>query len=132
MLFSMIYQQIQKTNLGRACSMFVPAEDFVVSYGAADLETAERATHVMKMEANDVLKLQQSGFYRDVELPAPAPDTTEIRAKYNKLTGDHPSYEVDQRHTLLEIMVNVDLPGFEDLEALPPLVERAWAPQLLL
>jgi hypothetical protein len=107
-------------NLGRACSMFVPAEDFVVSYGAADLETAERATHVMKMEANDVLKLQQSGFYADVELPAPAPDTTEISAKYNKLTGDHPSYEVDQRHTLLEMMVNVDLPGFEDLDNSEP------------
>ena len=107
-------------NLGRACSMFVPAEDFVVSYGAADLETAERATHVMKMESNDVLKLQQSGFYADIELPAPAPDTTEISAKYNKLTGDHPSYEVDQRHTLLEMMVNVDLPGFEDLESDEP------------
>ena len=102
-------------NLGRACSMFVPAEDFVVSYGAADLETAERATHVMKMEANDVLKLQQSGFYADVDLPAPAPDTSEINAEYNKLTGDHPSYEVDQRHTLLEMMVNVDLAGFEDM-----------------
>jgi len=102
-------------NLGRACSMFVPAEDFVVSYGAADLETAERATHVMKKSSNEVLKLQQKGFYRDIELPAPAPDTTEIAAKYNKLTGDHPNYEVDQRHTLLEIMVNVDLVGFEDL-----------------
>ena len=102
-------------NLGRACSMFVPAEDFVVSYGAADLETAERATHVMKKSSNEVLKLQQKGFYRDVELPAPAPDTTEIAAKYSKLTGDNPNYEVDNRHTLLEIMVNVDLAGFEDL-----------------
>tara|TARA_R110002012_G_scaffold11497_6_gene51898 strand:- start:430 stop:2964 length:2535 start_codon:yes stop_codon:yes gene_type:complete len=102
-------------NLGRACSMFVPAEDFVVSYGAADLETAERATHVMKKSSNEVLKLQQKGFYRDVDLPAPAPDTTEIAAKYSKLTGDNPNYEVDSRHTLLEIMVNVDLAGFEDL-----------------
>jgi len=48
-------------------------------------------------------------------LPAPAPDTTEIAAKYSKLTGDNPNYEVDNRHTLLEIMVNVDLAGFEDL-----------------
>ena len=102
-------------NLGRACSMFVPAEDFVVSYGAADLETAERATHVMKMESNDVLKLQQSGFYANVELPSPEPDTTEISAEYDKLTGDHPSYEADHRHTLLEMMINVDLSGFEDL-----------------
>ena len=103
-------------NLGRACSMFVPAEDFVVSYGAADLETAERCTHVMKKTSNEVLKLQQSGFYADIELPAASPDTNEITAKYNKLTGDHPSYEVDQRHTLLECMVDIDLAGFEDTE----------------
>ena len=103
-------------SLGRPCSMFVPAEDFVVNYGTADLETAERCTHVMKMEANDVLKLQQSGWYADIELPAPAPDTTEIAEKYDKMTGFTPNYEVDQRHTLLEMMVNVDLTGFEDLE----------------
>ena len=103
-------------TLGRPCSMFVPAEDFVVNYGTADLETAERCTHVMKMEANDVLKLQQSGWYADIELPAPAPDTTEIAEKYDKMTGFTPNYEVDQRHTLLEMMVNVDLAGFEDLE----------------
>ena len=103
-------------NLGRACSMFVPAEDFVVSYGAADLETAERATHVMKMESNDVLKMQQSGFYANVQLPDPEPDISEVSAEYNKLTGDHPNYEADHRHTLLEMMVNVDLAGFEDLD----------------
>tara|TARA_R110002020_G_scaffold279806_1_gene495606 strand:- start:2753 stop:5221 length:2469 start_codon:yes stop_codon:yes gene_type:complete len=103
-------------SLGRPCSMFVPAEDFVVNYGASDLETAERCTHAMKMEANEILKLQQSGWYADIELPAPAPDITGIAEKYNKLTGDSPNYEVDQRHTLLEMMVNVDLPGFEDLE----------------
>jgi len=107
-------------TLGRPCSMFVPAEDFVVNYGASDLETAERCTHVMKTESNEVLKLQQSGWYADIELPAPAPDTTEIAAKYNKLTGSNPNYEVDQRHTLLEMMVNVDLPGFEDLENSEP------------
>jgi len=103
-------------TLGRPCSMFVPAEDFVVNYGTADLQTAERCTHVMKTEVNEVLKLQQSGWYADIELPAPAPDTSEIAAKYDKMTGSSPNYEVDQRHTLLEMMVNVDLPGFEDLE----------------
>jgi hypothetical protein len=103
-------------TLGRPCSMFIPAEDFVVNYGASDLETAERCTHAMKMEANEILKLQQSGWYADIDLPAAAPDITDIAEKYNKLTGDSPNYEVDQRHTLLEMMVNVDLDGFEDLE----------------
>ena len=55
-------------NMGRPCSMFVPAEDFVVSYGAADLITCERATHIMKRTSNEVRKLQVSGFYSDIEL----------------------------------------------------------------
>jgi hypothetical protein len=107
-------------SMGRPCSMFVPAEDFVVSYGAVELQTCERATHVMKKTSNEVLKLQRDGFYADMELPAPAPDQSEISAKYSKLTGDHPNYEVDQRHTLLEMMVDVDLPGFEDLDNAEP------------
>ena len=60
--------------------MFVPAEDFVVSYGAVELQTCERATHVMKKTTNEVLKLQRDGFYADMELPAPAPDQSEISA----------------------------------------------------
>lgn len=101
-------------NLGRPCSMFVPAEDFVVSYGASDLTTCERATHVMKRSANDIRKLQVSGFYRDVDLPAPSPDFDEIERKYNELTGDSTNYNYDSRHTLLEIQVELDLVGFED------------------
>ena len=48
--------------LERPCAMFVPAEDFVVSYGASDLMTCERYTHVMKKTQNEVLKLQNNGF----------------------------------------------------------------------
>ena len=103
-------------NMGRPCSMFVPAEDFVVSYGAADLTTCERATHVMKRSKNEVRKLQVSGFYVDVELPAPSPDTGEIERKYNQLTGDSASYDMDSRHTILEIQADLDLPGFEDTQ----------------
>ena len=101
-------------NMGRPCSMFVPAEDFVVSYGASDLTTCERATHVMKRTKNEVRKLQVSGFYVDVDLPAPSPDIGEIERKYNQLTGDSANYDMDSRHTILEIMVDLDLPGFED------------------
>ena len=53
--------------------MFVPAEDFVVSYGAADLTTCERATHVMKKTSNEIKKLQVAGFYIDIDLTAPTP-----------------------------------------------------------
>lgn len=103
-------------SLGRPCSMFVPAEDFVVSYGASDLTTCERSTHVMKKSSNDIRKLQVSGFFRDVDLPSPAPDVDPVEQKYNELTGDSNSYDYDDRHTLLEMHVNLDLVGFEDTE----------------
>ena len=103
-------------SMGRPCSMFVPAEDFVVSYGASDLTTCERATHIMKRTTNEIRKLQVSGFYRDVELGAPSPDVDRIEEKYNRLTGDSASYELDSRHTILEMQVNLDLAGFEDEE----------------
>ena len=101
-------------TMGRPCSMFVPAEDFVVSYGASDLATCERATHVMKKSPNDIRKLQVSGFYLDMDLQDGAPDPDKVKEKYNELTGDNGSYESDSRHTLLEMQVDLDLPGFED------------------
>ena len=101
-------------TLGRPASMFVPAEDFVVSYGASDLSTVSRATHIMKRTENEVRKLQVSGFYLDVDLSDPVADFSEIQEKIDGLTGDSPSVEHDSRHTLLEMQVEYDLPGFED------------------
>ncbi len=103
-------------SLGRPCAMFVPAEDFVVSYGASDLSTCQRATHIMKRTSNDIRKLQVAGFYMNVDLPPPSPDISEIQQKYNRLTGDSENYEFDNRHTLLEMHVDLDLPGFEDTD----------------
>ena len=103
-------------NMGRPCSIFVPAEDLVVSYGASDLLTASRITQVMKKTQNDIRKLQVAGFYRDIELPDPSPDIDEVRRKYDQLTGDSPNYNFDNRHTLLEVHVNLDLIGYEDTD----------------
>jgi hypothetical protein len=103
-------------NMNRPCSMFVPAEDFVVSYGASDLTTCERATHIMKKTSNEVRKLQVNGFYKDIELDTPTADLSDIKEKYNQLTGDSTSYDYDQRHTLLEMMVDLDLEDFPDLK----------------
>jgi hypothetical protein len=100
-------------SMGRPCSMFVPAEDLVVSYGAASLETCERITHVMKRNRNDVRKMQVEGFYSDIELGSPTPDESQIQEEYDKLTGESPSYEFDGRYTLLEIHTDLDLEGFE-------------------
>ena len=101
-------------NMERPCSMFVPSEDIVVSYGAPSLETAERVTHVMRRTQNEVRKMQFSGFYSDLELGDPIADPDDIQKKYDELTGDSPSYEFDGRHTLLEMHTDLDLAGFED------------------
>lgn len=101
-------------SLERPCGHFVPAEDMVVNYGAADLETCERATHVMKKSNNDLRKMQVSGYYRDVNVPDSKPSASDIVEKYNEMTGEQDSYAYDNRHTILEMQVNLDLPGFED------------------
>lgn len=102
--------------MGRPCAMFVPSEDIIVSYGAPSLSMAERVSHVMKRSKNDVRKMQVSGFYRDIELDDPSPDPDDIQKKYDELTGEEPSYEFDNRYTLLEIHADVDLVGFEDTQ----------------
>ena len=98
----------------RPAAMFVPAEDFVVAYGASDLETAERYTHVMKKTSNEVKQLQVNGFYTDIDLPDPAPDMTDIQEKYDELDGESAVIEDDDRHTILEIHADLNLAG--DLE----------------
>ena len=111
--FKKVYHDL---DMGRNCSMFVPAEDMVVSYGAPDLLSCPRYTHVMKKTANEVLKLQMAGFYRDIELPSPNVDYSKIQETYDHLTGDSPSVEYDERYTLLEVHVDLDLAGFEDTQ----------------
>jgi hypothetical protein len=98
----------------RAVSKFVPAQDLVVPYSASDLQTASRITHVLRMDANEVRKLQVAGFYRDVELTKyeGGPDT--VREKVDEIQGTSKSY-TDDVFTLLEMHVDLDLEGFEDM-----------------
>ncbi len=103
-------------NLDRPSGIFVPSEDVVVNYGASDLETCERAIHVMRKSANDVRKMQVSGFYRDIELSESQSSYSDITEKYDELSGEMQSGSYDQRHTILEMQVNLDLPGFEDMK----------------
>lgn len=99
----------------RPAAMFVPAEDFVVSYGASDLMTCPRYTHIMKKTANEILELQVARFYKDVELPAPEPDFSDIQEKYDELDGESGVVEDDDRHTILEMHVMMNMPEeFDD------------------
>jgi len=98
-------------SLQRQVSIYVPAEDVVVPYGASSLESAERVTHVMRKTENDVLKLQHEGFYRQVDLGEPVQVMDEIEKKIAEKLGFRAT--TDDRFKLLEMHVELDLPGFE-------------------
>ena len=92
-------------SMGRQVSMYVPAEDVVVPYGASNLETAERVTHVLRKTKNDMKKLQRDGFYRDVDLPEPSNTMDEVEKKIAEKMGFRA--ETDDRYKLLEMQVDL-------------------------
>jgi hypothetical protein len=99
-------------NLGRQVSIFIPAEDIILPYGTTDLDTCYRLTHVMRKTKNEILKLQQAGFYRDIELPDPSKERDNIKQAKDKETGF--SDLNDERYTLYECHVDLVLEGDED------------------
>jgi len=107
-------------NLGRAVSKFIPSEDLIVPYAATDLHSATRITHVINMSINDIKKLQQIGFYSDVDVDSGnmlAEDTDGIQEEIDDLQGVSPSYNDDDTCKVYEIHTELDIPGFEDLNA---------------
>ena len=104
--------------LGRAVARFVKSEHLVVPYYAVDLLTAPRITHVIHMNENELRKLQISGFYKDTDMMSPTsnPDLTEVDDKIDELQGLTRTVS-DEEFTLLEMHVNLDLEGFEDVDA---------------
>ena len=106
--FKKVYEDAQ---LGRQVSMYVPAEDMVVPYGASSLESADRITHVMRKTENELRALQVAGFYRDVDLGEPANALDEVEKKIAEKLGFRASS--DDRYKILEMHVNLDLDGYE-------------------
>ena len=98
-------------SIGRQVAMFIPAEDIVVPYGASNLERAERVTHVMRKTENEIIKLQEAGFYSDVELGEPSNELDDIEKQKNEETGM--SAVQDDRYRILEMHVDLDLEGYE-------------------
>ena len=108
--FKKVYED---PNIGRQVSMFVPAEDIILPYGATDMDTCYRVTHVMRKTKNEILKLQQAGFYRDIELPDPMKASQDdIKKAKDKETGF--SDLNDDRYVMYECHVDLDLVGYED------------------
>ncbi|MBJ03949.1 MAG: hypothetical protein CMB65_04555 [Euryarchaeota archaeon] len=107
-------------NLGRAVSRFIPAEDLVVPYATTDIYSAGRITHIVDMSMNDIKKLQQAGFYRDVNISESMmvdTDTDEIQEEIDELQGIEPSYGESDQCELYEIHTDLDISGYEDLDA---------------
>jgi hypothetical protein len=98
--------------LERQVAMFVPAEDIVVPYGASSLESSNRVTHVMRKTENDLRRLQVAGFYRDIDLGDPVDIFDEVEKKIAEKMGFRASS--DDRYKILEMHVDLDLPGYED------------------
>ena len=106
--FKKVYYDPSK---GRQAAVFIPAEDIVVPYGATSLETAERVTHVMRKTKNEILRLQAAGFYSDVELGDPGYELDDIEKQKAEENGM--SATQDDRYRILEMHVDLDLPGYE-------------------
>ena len=101
-------------GLARQVSMFVPAEDIVVPYGASDLRSAERITQIMRKTKNDVKKLQHAGMWRDIDLGEPSSVIDDVEKRKAEEQGM--SATMDDRYRILEMCVELDLAGFEDVD----------------
>jgi len=98
-------------NFDRQTSIFVPAEDLVVPYGASNIQTSPRVTHVMRKTENELRKLQVAGFYADIDLGEPNNMLDEVEKKIAEKMGFRALS--DDRYKLLEINVDLDIPGYE-------------------
>jgi len=98
-------------SLARQTAMFIPAEDIVVPYGASSIERSPRVTHVMRKTENEVIKLQEAGFYSDVDLGEPSYELDDIEKQKAEEQGMNATQ--DDRFRILEMHVDLDLPGYE-------------------
>ena len=109
-------------SLDRQVSLYVSAEDLIMPYGASNLQTSERVTHMMRKTKNEIRKLQVAGFYRDVDLGEPVNIATDIEKK----KADEQGYSItdDDRYQTCEVHIDYDLPGHEDPDeiALPYII----------
>lgn len=99
-------------NMGRQCAMYIPAEDVIVPYGASNIETAERVTHIMRKTKNELKKLQASGFYRDIDLGEPKSYHSDIDERKAEEGGY--SLSDDDRYALYEVHADLVIDGIDD------------------
>ena len=112
--FKKVYYDVQ---LKRQVSMYLPAEDVIVPYGASNIQTAERVTHIMRKTKNELKRLQLAGFYRDIDLGEPVSFFTDIEKRKAEEGGY--TLQSDDRYAIYEMQVDYCLPGFDDEEGMP-------------
>jgi hypothetical protein len=105
--------------LNRAMSKFIPPEDLIVPYEAADISSAERITHVINMSSNEIRKQQLTGFYANVDIGTDgyADDMSEIEEAIDEIQGISPSYKENRNRTVYEVHTVLDIEGYEDRDA---------------
>jgi hypothetical protein len=101
-------------NIGRQVALYIPAEDVIVPYGASNIESAERVTHVMRKTKNELIKLQAAGFYREVDLGDPVSFFTDIEEAKAEQSGV--SLTSDDRYTILEVHADLIIDGIDGAE----------------
>ena len=105
-------------SLQRAVSKFVHSEDLIVPYNATDLATATRITHCIRMDKNEIRKLQLTGFYADIEIPTSGSDvTSDVKDTINEIEGISANSTQNEDMTIYEVHTNLDIEGFEDIGA---------------
>ena len=113
-------------NLDRQVSTFIPAEDIILPYGTSELSSCPRVTHRMRKTKNEILRLQNAGFYRDIDIGEPNKNIDEIQKRKDEETGFAATH--DDRFLLLEIHVELSIPGDEhkDKDGNPTAIERPY------
>ena len=107
-------------NMQRAVSKFVHSEDLIVPYNATDLATATRVTHCIRMDKNEIRKLQLSGFYKDIDLPESGSDSdtmSDVKDTINDIEGITNGSSENEEMMIYEVHTNLDIEGFEDVGA---------------
>ena len=112
--FKKVYYDHQ---LGRMVSKLCLADDIYIPYnGSSVVSQCPRLTHRIAMDSNEFKKRVLAGEYLDIvveEEPTPA-DPSQIQAAIDKAVGVQPTDSAGEVF-LLEMLVDLDLPGFEDV-----------------
>ena len=105
--------------LNRAMSKFIPPEDLIVPYEAADISSAERITHAINMSSNEIKKQQISGFYANVDIGSDgySEDLSDVQDAIDEIQGISPSYKENRNRTVYEVHTVLDIEGYEDRDA---------------